>query len=89
MGYFQVRYDSRVIIYDRRGFIRLANEAISFYFMNVEVFTNPNFLIDGGVKDSVKVSFRHCRQIQERKNLTVLFGSLTPRVCVLLLCEIF
>ena len=26
MGYFQVRYDSRVINYDRRGFIRLATE---------------------------------------------------------------
>ena len=24
MGYFQVRYDSRVINYDRKGFIRLA-----------------------------------------------------------------
>ena len=24
MGYFQVRYDSRVVIYDRRAFIRLA-----------------------------------------------------------------
>ena len=24
MGYFPVRYDSRVVIYDRRGFIRLA-----------------------------------------------------------------
>ena len=24
MGYFQVRYDSRVVIYDRKGFIRLA-----------------------------------------------------------------
>ena len=24
MGYFQVRYDSRVINYDRRGFIRLS-----------------------------------------------------------------
>ena len=24
IGYFQVRYDSRVVIYDRRGFIRLA-----------------------------------------------------------------
>ena len=24
MGYFQVRNDSRVVIYDRRGFIRLA-----------------------------------------------------------------
>ena len=24
MGYFQVRYDSRVVNYDRRGFIRFA-----------------------------------------------------------------
>ena len=24
MGYFQVRYNCRVVIYDRRGFIRLA-----------------------------------------------------------------
>ena len=24
MGYFQVRYDSGVVIYDHRGFIRLA-----------------------------------------------------------------
>ena len=24
MGYFPVRYDSRIVIYDRRGFIRLA-----------------------------------------------------------------
>ena len=26
MGYFQVRYDSRVVNYDRRGFIRLATD---------------------------------------------------------------
>ena len=26
MGYFPVRYDSRVINYERRGFIRLATE---------------------------------------------------------------
>ena len=25
MGYFQVRYDSRVVNYDHRGFIRLAS----------------------------------------------------------------
>ena len=29
MGYFQVRYDSRVVIYDRRGFIRLATDALN------------------------------------------------------------
>ena len=26
MGYFQVRYNSRVVNYDRRGFIRLATD---------------------------------------------------------------
>ena len=31
MGYFQVRYDSRVVIYDRRGFIRLATGLFSFF----------------------------------------------------------
>ena len=36
MGYFQVRYDSRVVIYDRRAFIRLATgrtaPKVQFYF---------------------------------------------------------
>ena len=30
MGYFQVRYDSRVVNYDRRGFIILATECFIF-----------------------------------------------------------
>ena len=28
MGYFQVRYNSRVVNYDRRGFIRLTTEQL-------------------------------------------------------------
>ena len=39
MGYFQVRYDSRVVIYNRRGFIRLATglfSAIIFTFCQVQ-----------------------------------------------------
>ena len=32
MGYFQVRYDSRVENYDRRGFIRLATVFSWSYF---------------------------------------------------------
>ena len=31
MGYFPVRYDSRVIIYDRKMFIRLATGVVGFY----------------------------------------------------------
>ena len=30
MGYFQVRYDSRVVHYDCRGFIRLATDNLFF-----------------------------------------------------------
>ena len=29
LGYFQVRYDSRVVIYDRRAFIRLAKRCLN------------------------------------------------------------
>ena len=31
MGYFPVRYNSRVIIYDHRGFIRLATDGIVIF----------------------------------------------------------
>ena len=36
MGYFQVRYDSRVVIYDHKMFIRLAT-ALLFSFVVVAV----------------------------------------------------
>ena len=31
MGYFPVRYDSRVIIYERKMFIRLATAKVRFF----------------------------------------------------------
>ena len=37
MGYFQVRYDSRVINYNRRGLIRLATEDDLNYFKRREM----------------------------------------------------
>ena len=43
MGYFQVRYDSRVVNYDCRGFIRLAADIILFlkkYFLRGFSFYN-------------------------------------------------
>ena len=33
MGYFPVRYDSRVVIYERKIFIRLATGRALFLFM--------------------------------------------------------
>ena len=38
MGYFQVRYNSRVVIYDRRGFIRLAT-GLSYFEVNYTIIT--------------------------------------------------
>ena len=35
MGYFQVRYDSRVVNYDRRGFIRLATDGRAEDFLRL------------------------------------------------------
>ena len=35
MGYFQVRYDSRVINYDRRGFIGLATGLNVVFYISV------------------------------------------------------
>ena len=37
MGYFPVRYDSRVVIYDHRGFIRLATANIKYIKLHVIV----------------------------------------------------
>ena len=51
MGYFQVRNDSRVVIYDRRAFIRLATDCHSIVFdsrhlslgkrVDVQLLTDP------------------------------------------------
>ena len=53
MGYFQVRYDSRVVNYDRRGFIRLATEHKSPVF-------NPRWTeIHIKVKNSIRHNFNN------------------------------
>ena len=38
MGYFPVRYDSRVVIYERKLFIRLATESILAISHNKELY---------------------------------------------------
>ena len=50
MEYFLVRYDSRVVIYDRRGFIRLATGLGFLSYKGIKVsslkcFAQPVFLI--------------------------------------------
>ena len=37
MGYFPVRYDSRVVIYERRGLIRLATKESRYFCISEEV----------------------------------------------------
>ena len=39
MWYFQVRYDSRVVIYDHRGFIRLAT---GLTVQTIQLFNNSD-----------------------------------------------
>ena len=38
MGYFQVRYDSRVVIYDRRAFIRLSTGHTGWQWVKKLIF---------------------------------------------------
>ena len=45
MGYFQVRYDSRVVIYDRRGFIILATGLVVMGGASKVVGPNPGTLL--------------------------------------------
>ena len=50
MGYFPVRYDSRVVIYDRKMFIRLATDVF-----NILVFSTIK--IGQKAKETFKISF--------------------------------
>ena len=47
MGYFNVRYYSRVVIYDRRGFIRLATVATSLKNIDWKRAKEKNILRPG------------------------------------------
>ena len=52
MGYFHVRYDSRVINYGRRGFIRLATGLLfrrgdSKYKLEGFAFESQRWILDG------------------------------------------
>ena len=40
MGYFQVRYNSRVINYDRRGFIRLTTDSYVVRIIMLDSYVN-------------------------------------------------
>ena len=42
MGYFQVRYDPRVIIYERKMFIRLATDLLMLLRIQLEEEANIN-----------------------------------------------
>ena len=59
MGYFQVRYDSRVVNYDRRGFIRLSTEiihlcvkAVIFQYLRTSNNVNKQLSTRGGGRNS-------------------------------------
>ena len=64
MGYFPVRYDSRVVNYDRRGFIRLAtgiryvnrNSIQTILWQNKSFTTlNPSPALDGNEMEGARL----------------------------------
>ena len=59
MGYFQVRYDSRVVNYDRRGFIILATDLVQLFFI---IFMSESFCCESNVivsKLSTKIVIKY------------------------------
>ena len=67
MGYFPVRYDSRVVIYERKMFIRLATE----YLKNkCRLYLHSNFftaMLDGSLLTFI------CCKINEKEAMDGLF----------------
>ena len=43
MGYFPVKYDSRVVIYERKMFIRLATEITPYYESGAIIYDRREF----------------------------------------------
>ena len=50
MGYFQVSYNSRVVIYDRRAFIRLATYIVRIFDGIEQIFfvVNEQIMLQSG-----------------------------------------
>ena len=73
MGYFPVRYDSRVVNYERRGFIRLDTEDAYQFFWRGKIED-----IDGGVRRCTDAAEVRAREGDGHdvvlKNVEVLFG---------------
>ena len=74
MGDFPVRYDSSVVIYDRRGFIRLATGygrciALARYFFQQNIFPqNVEFQVLKGGGNSIH-QFSSCALVPDLDNL--------------------
>ena len=64
MGYFQVRYDSRVVNYDRRGFIGLATD-VRRSEIKILLCANEAYLVGSRITskrfiNGIKVSSASC-----------------------------
>ena len=93
MGYFQVRYDSRVVIYDCRGFIRLATVSRLIYRTWLELLVQlANVCIKSKVlgpqvsQQSFDLNY-YCRYLSGRQNFSdkVLFLTCLSAMLLLLL----
>ena len=69
MGYFPVRYDSRVVNYDCRGFIRLATDGkikvFNFDHLQQSSFADQSFLANVGSKfcQTLNQPFKKCQTL--------------------------
>ena len=74
MGYFQVRYDSRVVIYDRRAFIRLTTELWSLYCTVDSQKSTTDLTINiGKTKKSQMWTFTKFRSDKSNRNICLNF----------------
>ena len=75
MGYFQVRYDSRVINYDRRGFIRLATDWRAI----CNLYSTHSFWEDeGGHFEERMIGRRRVRQLVDLGAESKLLSGFAP-----------
>ena len=86
MGYFQVRYNSRVVIYDRRAFIRLATgdgievivDSLVVMVTSLRLVNPSSFKKFRGFPPSIRT---HNLKYDHPVNCAVCFIAITCRFC--------
>ena len=78
MGYFPVRYDSRVVNYDRRGFIRLATDANFPTLESRQWFVDKDWIVHRPAQWGV--GSRKCTVVGSRKKEVIAVLIISAKV---------